>query len=217
MKRLNPTLVLLLPLLLAACGSAPAGNPDPTGANLSIGAAASDSASSVTVTRTIIPATAGTPATPTTPAVPGTPAVTKYAVGQSGPVTFVFTARPGSNAAYITSYKVVRASINGVDQGSGSAVVFKNNTYVASGYSCTPALGSDQSCAFQDPTAKPANGVPSIPIILDFAIGLAPIAKATNAGVSESFDIEFYGVSSTNASVTIRLNNVVAIALFNDA
>lgn len=208
---------LLTPLLLAACGSSPAGNPDPNGTNLSIGAVAGDAASSVTVTRTVTPATAGTPATATTPAVPGTPAVTKYAVGTSGPVTFTFTARPGSNAAYITSYKVVRASINGVDQGSGSVVVLKFNTYVASGYSCSPALGSDQSCAFQDPTAKPANGVPSAPIALDFAIGLAPIAKATNASVSESFDIEFYGVSSTNAPVTIRLNNVVAVAVFNDA
>ncbi|WP_456829831.1 hypothetical protein [Deinococcus sp. UYEF24] len=216
MKRLI-ALSILPPLLLAACGSAPAGNPDPTGTNLSVGAAADDSASSVTVTRTITPATAGTPATATTPAVPGTPAVTKYAVGTAGPVSFTFTSRPGSNAAYITSYKVVRASINGVDQGSGSAVVFKSNTYVASGYSCTPALGSDQSCAFQDSTARPANGVPSAPISIDFAGGLASVAKATNASVSENFDIEFYGVSSTNAPVTIRLNNVVAFAVFNDA
>ena len=208
---------LLPPLLLAACGSAPAGNPDPNGTNLSIGAAADDSASSVTVTRSITPATVGTPATPTTPGVPGTPAVTKYTVGNPGPVTFTFTARPGSNPAYITSYKVIRASINGVDQGSGSAVVFKNNTYVASGYSCSPALGSDQSCAFLDPTAKPANGVPSAPIAINFAGGLVSVAQATNASVSESFDIEFYGVSSTNAPVTIRLNNVVAVAVLNDA
>jgi hypothetical protein len=215
MKRLI-ALFLLTPLLLAACGSSPAGNPDPTGANLSVGAAADDSASSVTVTRTITPATAGTPATATTPAVPGTPAVTKYTVGTSGPVTFTFVSRPGSNAAYITSYKVVRASINGVDQSSGSAIAFKNNTYVASGYSCTPALGSDQSCAFQDPTSKPANGVPSAPISIAFAGGLAGVAQATNASVTEDFDIEFYGVSSTTAPVTIRLNNVIARAVFND-
>ncbi|WP_407539352.1 hypothetical protein Q0M94_14445 [Deinococcus radiomollis] len=216
MKRLI-ALSLLTPLLLAACGSAPAGNPDPTGMNLSIGAAADDSASSVTVTRSITPATAGTPATPTSPAVPGTPAVTKYAVGPAGPATFVFTSRPGSNAAYITSYKVVRASINGVDQGSGSVVVFKNNTYVASGYSCSPALGPDQSCAFQDPTAKPANGVPSALISIGFSSGLSGLAKSINSNVVEDLDIEFYGVSSTNAPVTIRLNHVIATAIFNDA
>ena len=204
MKRLT-ALSLLTPLLLAACGSAPAGNPDPTGANLSIGAAADDSASSVTVTRTITAATATSPAT------------VKYAVGPAGPATFVFTARPGSNAAYITSYKVVRASINGVDQGSGSAVAFKNNTYVASGYSCTPALGSDQSCAFQDPTAKPTNGVPSALISIGFSSGLSGLAKSINSNVVEDLDIEFYGVSSTNVPVTDRLNHVIATAIFNDA
>ena len=216
MKRLL-TFSLWTPLLLAACGSSPAGNPDPTGTNLSIGAAADDSASRVTVTRSVTPATAGTPATPTTPAVPGTPAVTKYVVGPAGAATFTFTSRPGSNAAYITSYKVVRASINGVDQGTGSVVVFKNNTYVASGYSCIPALGSDQSCAFQDPTAKPANGVPSALISIGFASGLSELAKTINSNVVEDLDIEFYGVSSTNAPVTVRLNHVIAYAAFSDA
>ena len=216
MKRLT-ALSFSVPLLLAACGSAPAGNPDPTGATLSIGASASDSASTVTVTRSVTPATAGTPATATSPAVPGTPAVTKYAVGASGPVTFTFTTRPGSNAAYITSYKVVRASFNGKDQGSESVTPFKNNIYVSSGYTCSPAPSSDQSCAFLDSTTKPANGVPSAPLSIDFAGGLVAQAEAGNTSVTGDFDIEFYGVSSSNAPVTVRLNHVIARAIFNDA
>ena len=208
MKRLV-SLASFTSLMLAACGSAPAGLPDQTSSGVSIGVSADDSASDVKVTRTI------TPAVPATATTPGTPAKTTYAIGTPGPVNFIFTSRPGSNAAYITSYKIVRRTVNGVTQ-SESDPVAKINTYVSAGYSC-PASTPAGACGLMTAGSVPANGTPSAPVSLSIASGLSGLSVATNSSVNEDLDIEFYGTSSNGAPVTIRVNRVVATATFNDA
>ncbi|WP_425148067.1 hypothetical protein [Deinococcus sp.] len=208
MKRLG-LLACLTPLLLAACGSTPAGLPDQTGSSLSIGLAVDDSASDVRVTRTITPAV---PATATTPGVAGK---TTYAIGTPGTINFVFTSRPGGNAAYITSYKVIRSSINGVNQ-TASDTPYKINIFVSAGYSCPGSVPAG-ACTLMTSGSVAANGTPSAPLVINFSGGLSGISVATNSSVVEDFDIEFYGTSSIGTPVTIRATHVVATATFNDA
>jgi len=204
-------LLLLLPLSLAACGSAPAGQPDLNASSVSIGVDVGDSGDTATVTRTTIPATDTTPATVT------------YATTPGEGTRFVFTSRPGSHAAYITGFRILTTTVNGkvtstTTYDSGQ----KLNTYVQSGYYCTRVRVSlpdnQSSCVLYgagvDPDAFPNNGAPSNPVTLNFSDNLIAAAKAQNASQSQTTSIQFYGMDSIGHPVTINADNVQSSVTF---
>ncbi|MDV6373900.1 hypothetical protein [Deinococcus arenicola] len=223
-------LLLLAGLTLSACGSAP-GQVTGNG-RVSIGVNAADGDSTVTVTRTFTPATAGTPAvpaipaTPTTPAIPAIPAVPStpesevFSVGQAGSATFTFMTRPGSDAVYITGYRLTRYSFNGqliaVSNDVGSLDI-----YVPSGYTCPErsSLEAYQSCQQFTTDLKPradvqpANGLPISGLSLTFADALVSEVKRTLATATSSVDLEFFGESANGAPVVVKATGVQSRAI----
>lgn len=213
-------LLLLAGLTLSACGSAPG---QVSGGRVSLGVSADDSGSTVTVTRTVTPATPGTPAKPPTeanpegtPAVPGTPEKITFSNTEPGSVNFTFMARPGSDAAYITGWRLTSYTINGrAIPVSGD--VNKLDIYVPSGYTCPEreaSLPRYQSCQQyttdlqQRPEVQPANGLPISGLSIGFASALVGEVQATLTGASSSVDIEFYGQSSNGAPVSVKATGI---------
>lgn len=218
-------LLLLAGLTLSACGSAP-GQVSGNG-RVSIGVFTGDAPSTVTVTRTFTPAVPEVPAEPPsesnpkgTPAVPGKPATESFTVGPAGVVTFTFMARPGSDAAYITGYRITRYDYNGrLLPVSGE--VKKLDIYVPSGYTCPEretSLPRYQSCQQytadlkQRPEVQPANGLPINALSLNFAGALVSEVQRTLAGAYSSVDLEFFGESSNGKSVVIEATQIQSIA-----
>lgn len=224
-------LLLLAGLTLSACGSAP-GQVSGNG-RVSIGLFAADATSTVTVTRAFTPATPDTPATPGTPAVPGNPgtpavpgtpaipgkpATESFTVGPAGVVNFTFMARPGSDAAYITGYRITRYNYNGRPLAL-SGDIEKLDIYVPSGYTCPEraSLPNFQSCQQyttdlkQRPEVQPANGTPISTLSLNFAGALVTEVQRTLAGAFSSVDIEFFGQSSNGAPVVVTATNIQSV------
>ncbi|WP_202630460.1 hypothetical protein [Deinococcus alpinitundrae] len=212
---------LMLPL--AGCGDVGTTGSAQLPTTLNIGISVNDSASAVTVTKTVTSATAGTAGTPAIPAVPGvdgqpgtpavpavpgtpgTPAKTTWTTSKAGAATFVFTSRPGSDAGYITSYRIVSDVINGQEM-VNTPVTNPNqklNIYVPSGYSC-PTASAAQSCDAAATTSVLANGVPTEPLSIDFASPLSDVVIASNASAYRSTEIEFLGTSSRGKTFVIK-------------
>ncbi|WP_339096797.1 hypothetical protein ACINK0_08655 [Deinococcus sp. VB343] len=193
-------------LLLSGCGSAP---PQISGNNrVSIGVSASDVASSVNVTRSYTPESVDEKGKVT-------PAKTDWAVSEAGAVSFVFMARPGSDAAYITGYRILRYDYNG----SVSTTARESNKldiYVPSGYTCPEreSLPSYQSCAmftadgsFKSDTVQ-ANGQPTAPLTLNFANALVSEVKSTLRDAYSTVDLEFIGHSSNGHPVSVIVKGI---------
>lgn len=210
-------LLLLAGLTLSACGSAP-GQVSGNG-RVSMGVSADDSGSTVTVTRSVTPAIPGTPAIPPsegnpggTPAVPPTPEKISFAVSDAGAVNFTFMTRPGSDAAYITGWRLTAYTINGTAV-PVSGELNKLDIYIPSGYTC-PERSATQSCQQyttdlkQRPEVQPANGLPISGLGINFAGGLVSTVKANLADASSSVDIEFYGQSSNGAPVSVKATSI---------
>ncbi|WP_309571236.1 hypothetical protein [Deinococcus sp.] len=190
----------MLALLLAACGSAP---PQVSGGSrASVGVSVDDTKSSEVATKTV------------TPATDTTPAKTSWVVTKGGGVTFTFMTRPGSDAVYLTGYRVVKdvlTTAGGTTSTTTEGQVNKADLYLTSGYTCAsrtaalscPYFGSDAA-----PTT-PANGVPG-QLAIGLEGGLGDLVVATNASVSRVTDLEFYGTSSNGQPVTVAVNGVVS-------
>lgn len=198
MKTLLP-LALLASIALSACGSAPS---DITGnGRVSMGIAASDGASSVTVTRTVNKDTGAV----------------SYAPGTPGLVTFTFMNRPGSDAAYIRGYRITRYNFNGTVDTTVSEDR-KLDVYVPSGYTCPEriagTLPSYLSCTIYNTDGSrridtvPANSLPIQGQSLNFAGALASEVIRTGASVYSEVDLEFFGDSSNGAPVSIKVTNI---------
>lgn len=200
MKKL--VLLTLTPLLLGACGQL--GGTSRT----SIGVSTNDAASQVTVTKTV-----------TAPVVDDKGAVTKpgsttYSSGVAGAVKFVFTARPGSDAAYITGYRITRYVVNDKDVTSNPLIEEKKmNLYVGSGYDCAERTATE-SCRANSTDLRMANGLPSAEFGLNFAGALAALVQATEQSASSSVDLEFLGVSSNGTPVLIPVTGINSNANF---
>lgn len=226
MKRLS-ALALLAGLALSACGSAPG---QITGNNrVSIGVDAGDAGSEVTVTKTFTPGTPGTPAVPPsdanpggTPAVPPTPARTEWTTSEAGPVAFTFMTRPGSDAVYITGWRITRYDFNGRVSTEVSSAN-KIDIYVPSGWTCPERQGlpAYQSCQMYGTDGKlradvqPANGLPTSSLNLNFAGALVEEVRRTNTSAYSSIDIEFTGESSNGHPVVVKANNISSRAVKN--
>ncbi|WP_034358429.1 hypothetical protein [Deinococcus phoenicis] len=200
----NLALGLVAPvLLLSACGQVGVNN------RVDIGISTNDATSQVTVTKTV-----------TAPVVDEKGNVTKpgsttFSSGASGPVRFIFTARPGSDAAYITGYRITRYIINGTDV-TGKEVVEqkKMNLYVGSGFTCAERTATD-SCSANGTNLAPANGLPSAEVAIDFASALIPVAQQIEGPAYSTVDLEFVGKSSNGASVVIPVSGIGSNAYFN--
>ena len=182
---------LMLPL--AGCGSTGTTGTLDLPTDVNVGISVDDSASEVTVTKTVTAATATTPAK------------TTWAVGNAGKVSFVFTSRPGSDASYITKYRLTSDIINGRETITNPAAQPPEfmNVYVPSGYTCATASQS-QSCDATLVTTVQGNGVASAPYLINLAGGLSDIVKATNASVYRTTTIEFSGTTSRGKTFTIN-------------
>lgn len=187
MKTLLP-LALLASIALSACGSAPS---DITGnGRVSMGIAASDAASSVTVTRTVNKDSGAV----------------SYSTGPAGVVTFTFMSRPGSDAAYIRGYRVTRYNFNGTVDETVSEDK-KLDVYVPSGFNCTERTVLI-SCNSSSTNMTPANGLPIQGLSLNFAGSLASEVIRTGAGAYSEADLEFFGDSSNGAPVSVKVTNI---------
>lgn len=209
---------LLMPL--SACNVGTTGTvPLPTDFNVGVGV--NDSLSVVTVTKTVIaPATPGTPAvpptdtTPGTPAVPGTPEKATFTASSLGPVSFVFSSRPSSDAGYVTGYRVISEMINGTETLSapGEVQSFRSNVYVPSGYVCpivnpidpNSTRSQTQSCDVALTTTVPGNGVATLPLSLNFAGSLENVVASLKTSAYVQTEIEFLGVTSRSKSFAIK-------------
>ncbi|MFK7602814.1 hypothetical protein ACI3L1_11445 [Deinococcus sp. SM5_A1] len=198
-------LLLLAGLTLSACGSAP-GQVSGNG-RVSMGVSADDSGSTVTVTRTV------------TPATPETPEKITFSNTEPGLVNFTFMGRPGSDAAYITGWRITAYSISGrAIPVSGD--INKLDIYVPSGYDCPErtSLPAYQSCQQyttdlkQRPEVQPANSLPISGLRIGFASALVGEVRTTMSGASSSVDIEFYGQSSNGAPVSVKATAIQSIA-----
>lgn len=205
MKRLS-ALALLAGLALSACGSAPG---QITGNNrVSVGVDAGDATSFVTVTKAFTPEEVDEEGNVT-------PAKTVWTAGNPGPVTFTFMTRPGSDAVYITGWRITRYDFNGrvSTEVSNSD---KADIYVPSGWSCPEraSLPNYQSCQMYTTDGRirndvqPANGLPIGGFSLTFADDLIEEVQRTNAGAYSVVDIEFTGKSSNGHPVVVKASNI---------
>ncbi|AZI43349.1 hypothetical protein EHF33_11840 [Deinococcus psychrotolerans] len=225
-----------LALPLAGCGDVGTTGSIQLPTTLNVGIAVGDSTSTVIVTKTFTPATAGTPEIPAVPAVPGvggqpgTPAVpaipakpgtvakTVWTSSGAGPATFTFTSRPGSDAAYVTGFRLISDKFNGVEQVAdpkdAAITQLKLNIYVPSGYTCpvvnpidpTSTRSQTQSCDSSLITTVQGNGVSTSPLNLDFTTPLVDLVIASNASASRSSIIEFVGFTSRGKSFVFNAN-----------
>ncbi|GHF28232.1 hypothetical protein HNQ07_001021 [Deinococcus metalli] len=187
----------MLALLIAACGTAPgqvSGN-----SRASVGVSVDDSKATAVAKKTVTPATTTTPEKISWTITPG------------GGVTFTFMTRPGSDAVYLTGYRVVKdvlTTAGGTTTTTTNAQVNKADLYLTSGFTCT-ARTTLNSCPFNATDAVPSNGIPGqLAIGLDG--GLGDLVVATDASVSRVTDLEFYGTSSNGQPVTVAVSGVVS-------
>lgn len=195
MKKLLPVAALAF-ALMTACGTPPG----QLSANnrVSIGVAAGDSGSVETATKTVTPATEDAPEKISWTITPG-----------KG-VTFTFMTRPGSDAAYITGYRILEEKLytaEGTTTNSGGSIN-KMDVYLTSGYSCTERTAL-RSCTANDTDIRPDNGVPAQHSIY-LESGLGNLARATDADVTQVTSIEFIGTSSNGAPVSVKVDGIVS-------
>ncbi|WP_157465190.1 hypothetical protein [Deinococcus apachensis] len=198
MKRLAP-LALLFGLVLSACGSAPG---QLSGTRVSIGVAVDDSKSTETATKTI------------TPATDTAPQKVSWTITSGSGVTFTFMTRPGSDAVYLTGYRILKETITtaaGTTVHENMSDVNKMDLYLTSGYTCT-ARTALTSCPTSGSDTAPANGIPAQHAIY-LEGGLGGLARATDGDVSQVTSVEFYGISSNGQPVAVRADGVVSTGL----
>lgn len=193
----------MLALLIASCGTAPgqiSGN-----SRASVGVSVDDSKSTQVATKTVTPAK---PATGTEPAVPEK---VSWAITPGGGVTFTFMTRPGSDAVYISGFRIVKdvlTTVNGTTTSTTSAQVNKADLYLTSGYACE-ARTALYSCPFSGSDTVPANGLTG-QLAIALEGGLGSVVVNTNNSVVRVTDLEFYGTSSTGQAVTVAVSGVVS-------
>ncbi|CAM4111139.1 hypothetical protein [Deinococcus marmoris] len=188
-------LLLLAGLTLSACGSAPG---QVSGSRVSAGVSVDDSGSVENATKAVTPATKEAPEKVTWTVTPG-----------KG-VTFTFMTRPGSDAVYLTGYRVLSSKLttrNGTTE-SKSGDINKMDLYLTSGYDC-PTRTALNSCPFSAVDTVQANGLPAKSSIY-LEGGLGDLVVATNSGVALVTAIEFYGQSSNGQAVTVRADSIVS-------
>ncbi len=211
MKKLL-SFALLAGLTLSACGTAPA---DKTGnGRVSLGIAAADAGSTVTVTRNYTPESVDDKGKVT-------PAKEEWTIGDAGPVTFTFMTRPGSDAVYIRGYRIIRYDYNG-NVSTAISESRKLDIYVPSGYTCAERLAGSlpayQSCPQFNANGSiktdtvPANGLPITGLSIDFAGSLASEVRRTLASAYSTVDLEFFGDSSNGAPVSVTVKGIQSIA-----
>lgn len=193
-------------MALASCGSIP----QVSGANrVSIGVSVNDVNARVDVNKTVTPAEVDDNGNVTTPAS------VKWEPGSAGQTAFTFMSRPGSDAAYLTGYRILEDRVGGVLQPVGQAVDNHLNLYVGSGFNCasrTPTRPYD-SCAPSDPSMVPANGMPSETLYMDLSSSLINEVIARDSTVGRSVKIEFFGYSSNGAPVTVLAEGIVSVGV----
>lgn len=198
----NIALLALLPALVGLSGCGTIGG----SSRVSIGVSSSDAGSQVTVTKTITSEKRDENGNVTTPA-----SVT-YGTSSAGPATFVFTSRPGSDAAYITGYRITRYEVNG-EEVTPTSENTGMNVYVTSGYQCDERTNSF-SCPVNGTNVTGANGLPSTTVSINFAGALIGLVTSTQAAAYSSVDLEFFGTSSNGAAFAIPVKGIDSEAYF---
>lgn len=120
-----------------------------------------------------------------------------YTKESGKPVEFTFTSLPGSQAAYITGYRVDRYILNGKDLSQIPAELVKKVTiYIPSGFTC-PKPPAGNSCKLTDKDTYPGNVEAPTKFYLNTVDGLIALAAATNQSQSMTLDLTFFGTSAT--------------------
>lgn len=241
-KRWNPKTWLLgaLMLPLAGCGDVGTTGNIVIPTTLNVGVDVGDSTSTVTVTKAVTPAVApeeaipAVPATPTTPAIPavpakpGTPEKIVWTSGTAGVASFVFTARPGSDAAYITGFRLTSDKVNGIEQVSNpndpKITQLKLNMYIPSGYTCPTinpvesngAGSKTQSCDASLVTTVLGNGASTAPLNINFAESLIDLVQFTNNSAYRDISIQFVGFTSRGKSFILDAKAVATAQKLGD-
>ncbi|MPY67767.1 hypothetical protein F8S09_13935 [Deinococcus sp. SDU3-2] len=127
--------------------------------------------------------------------------------------------RPGSDAMYITGWRITRYDYNG-EVSEEVSESNKVDIFVPSGWTCPEraTLPSYQSCQMYTTDGKirsdvqPANGLPTSPLRLNFAGALVGEVQRTLAGAYSEVNIEFTGYSSNNEPVVVKAQPVLSRA-----
>ena len=185
-------------LLLSGCGTIGIGS-----GRTNVGIAVSDGGSVQVATLTVTPQKCDDKGV-------CTPEKRELSITDGQPVTFTFTARPGSDAVTIEGYRVLSDQLDGVERVDPSSPVqnAKMNLYVPSGYACE-GLTAGTSCQGTESDIRIANGQP-VQHQIFFASGLGARAAAKGASVSRVVDLEFYGFSANNVPFTRKVTGIVS-------
>lgn len=187
--------LLLLGLILSACGTAPSnitGN-----GKVSIGVNVNNGNSDIIVTRSYTAAVLNADGTVKTPAKEA------FSTGTGTPVSFTFMTAPGSDAVYIRGYKILKHALNGTVLSTSTNNSL--NLYLTSGYSC-PEITALYSCNpyLTDGTINKSvvtsNGMPGT-ISINFYSELAAAVISTKADAYNTFQLQFFGESSNGQEV----------------
>lgn len=136
----------------------------------------------------------------------------KVTIEESQPVTFQFSARPGSDAVTVTGYRILSDVIDGVQQVTTPVDNDKMNLYVPSGYACSGRV-SGESCKGNETDLYITNGQ-TVQHQTFFASGLGAMAASKGANVNRTLTIEFYGFSSNGAPFTKTVTGVTSRGLY---
>lgn len=189
-------------LLLSGCGTIGVGS-----GRVNVGVAVSDAGSQQVATLTITPAKCDDKGV-------CTPEKRDLNISEGQPVTFIFTARPGSEAVTIEGYRVLSDRLDGVEGVDPTNLPQngKMNLYVPSGYACE-GREQGESCQGTESDIRIANGE-SVQHQTYFASGLGARAAAKGGSVTRVVDVEFYGFSANNVPFTRKVTGIVSQGIY---
>lgn len=198
MKRQHVITWLCGGLLLSGCGTIGIGS-----GRVNVGVAVGDAGSEQVATVTVTPQKCDDKGV-------CTPEKRDLNIAEGQPVTFTFTARPGSEAVTIEGYRVLSDRLDGVERvdPANPPQNGKMNLYVPSGYACE-SRAQGESCQGTEKDIRIANGE-SVQHQIYFASGLGARAAARGGSVSRVVDLEFYGFSANNVPFTRKVTGIVS-------
>ncbi|MFN8508990.1 MAG: hypothetical protein U0Z75_00205 [Deinococcaceae bacterium] len=130
-------------------------------------------------------------------------------------IEFIFTSLPGSQAAYITGYRIERYILNGEDLTQyPPEVVQTSNIYIPSGFTCSKR-SEGNSCKLTDKDTYPGNVEAPTKFYLNTIDGLIGLAQENAKTYTLSMNLAFFGTSATGEYFEFEVTGISSSASFS--